>query len=155
MAAAICNDPTEGRCIPLLTNTRLTALQSGEIDVLFRNTTASMSRDTQLGLDFPAINYFDGQGFMVRRKPGMASAKDLHGASICVRQGTTTEFNLADYFRSNNLTYQPVLLGASDEPFTAYEAGQCDALTGDASALYAVRQRASNPEEHIILPEII
>ena len=103
MAAAIFNDPTKVRFIPLSAKDRFTALQSGEVDVLARNSTATMSRDTQLGLDFPAINYYDGQGFMVRKKLGVSSAKELNGASVCTQQGTTTELNLADFFRANNL----------------------------------------------------
>ena len=102
-----------------------------------------MSRDTQLGLDFPAINYFDGQGFMVRKKLGVSSAKELNGASICTQQGTTTELNLADYFRANNMKYEVVAFATSDETFKAYDAGRCDAFTTDASGLYAERLRAS------------
>jgi general L-amino acid transport system substrate-binding protein len=114
-----------------------------------------MSRDTQLGLDFPAINYFDGQGFMVRKKLGVASAKELGGASVCTQQGTTTELNLADFFRANNLKYEVVAFATADETFKAYDAGRCDAFTTDASGLYAERIKAANPDDHIILPEII
>jgi general L-amino acid transport system substrate-binding protein len=152
---AVFNDPTKVRFTPLSAKDRFTALQSGEIDILVRNTTYTMSRDTQLGVDFPAINYFDGQGFMVRSKLGVASAKDLNGASICTQQGTTTELNLADFFRSNNMKYEVVAFATSDETFKAYDTGRCDAFTTDASALYAERLRASNPDDHIILPEII
>ncbi len=110
IAAAIFDDPTKVRFIPLAAKDRFTALQSGEVDVLSRNSTMTMSRDTQLGLDFPAINYFDGQGFMVRKKLGVSSAKELNGASICTQQGTTTELNLADYFRANTMKYQVISL---------------------------------------------
>jgi general L-amino acid transport system substrate-binding protein len=155
VAAAIFDDPTKVRYIPLAAKDRFTALQSGEVDVLSRNSTATMSRDTQLGLDFPVINYFDGQGFMVRKKLGVSSAKELNGASICTQQGTTTELNLADYFRANNMKYEVVAFATSDETFKAYDAGRCDAFTTDASGLYAERLRASAPDDHIVLPEII
>src|SRR3954452_25433270 len=155
ISAAIFDDPNKIRFIPLAAKDRFTALQSGEVDVLARNSTATMSRDTQLGLDFPAINYFDGQGFMVRKKLGVSSAKELNGASICTQQGTTTELNLADYFRANNMKYEVVAFATSDETFKAYDAGRCDAFTTDASGLYAERLRASNPDDHIVLPEII
>jgi general L-amino acid transport system substrate-binding protein len=143
------------RFTPLTAKDRFTALQSGEVDVLARNSTATMSRDTQLGLDFPIINYFDGQGFMVRKKLGVASAKELGGASVCTQQGTTTELNLADFFRANNIKYEVVAFATADETFKAYEAGRCDAFTTDASGLYAERVKASAPDEHIVLPEII
>jgi general L-amino acid transport system substrate-binding protein len=155
IAAAIFDDPTKVRYIPLAAKDRFTALQSGEVDVLSRNSTATMSRDTQLGLDFPVINYFDGQGFMVRKKLNVSSAKELDGASICTQQGTTTELNLADYFRANNMKYEVVAFATSDETFKAYDAGRCDAFTTDASGLYAERLRASAPDDHIVLPEII
>ena len=145
MAAAIFDDPTKVRFIPLAAKDRFTALQSGEVDVLARNSTATMSRDTQLGLDFPAINYFDGQGFMVRKKLGVASAKELNGASICTQQGTTTELNLADYFRANNMKYEVVAFATLDETFKAYDAGRCDAFTTDASGLYSERLRGFEP----------
>jgi general L-amino acid transport system substrate-binding protein len=155
IAAAIFNDPTKVRFIPLTAKDRFTALQSGEVDALARNSTWTMSRDTQLGLDFPVVNYFDGQGFMVRKSVGVASAKELTGASVCTQQGTTTELNLADFFRSNNLKYEVVAFSTADETFKAYDSGRCDAFTTDASGLYSEKQRASNPDDHIILPEII
>jgi len=155
IAAAIFNDPTKVRFIPLSAKDRFTALQSGEVDVLARNSTWTMSRDTQLGLDFVATNYYDGQGFMVRKKLGIASAKELGGASVCTQQGTTTELNLADFFRANNLKYEVVAFATADETFKAYDSGRCDAFTTDASGLYAERNRASNPDDHIVLPEII
>jgi general L-amino acid transport system substrate-binding protein len=114
-----------------------------------------MSRDTQLSLDFPAVNYFDGQGFMIRKSAGVASAKELNGASVCTQQGTTTELNLADFFRANNLKYEVVAFATADETFKAYDSGRCDAFTTDASGLYSERLRASNPDDHIVLPEII
>jgi general L-amino acid transport system substrate-binding protein len=155
LAAAIFGDPTKVRFTPLAAKDRFTALQSGEVDVLIRNTTVTMSRDTTLGLDFPAVNYYDGQGFMVRKKLGVASAKELNGASVCTQQGTTTELNLADYFRANNMKYEVVAFATSDETFKAYDTGRCDAFTTDASGLYAERLRASAPDDHIVLPEII
>ena len=155
ISAAIFNDPNKVRYIPLSSKDRFTALQSGEVDLLVRNSTWTMSRDTQLGLDFTAVNYFDGQGFMVRKKLGVASAKELDGASVCTQQGTTTELNLADYFRSIGKKYEVVAFATSDETFKAYDAGRCDAFTTDASGLYAERLRASNPDDHIVLPEII
>ena len=155
IAAAIFNDPTKVRFIPLSAKDRFTALQSGEVDVLVRNTTWTMSRDTQLGLDFTGVNYYDGQGFMVRKKLGVASAKELNGASVCTQQGTTTELNLADFFRANNLKYEVVAFATAAETFNAYNSGRCDAFTTDASGLYSERLKAANPDEHIVLPEII
>jgi general L-amino acid transport system substrate-binding protein len=155
IAAAIFNDPTKVRFIPLSAKDRFTALQSGEVDVLVRNTTWTMSRDTQLGLDFTGINYYDGQGFLVRKKLGVASAKELNGASVCTQQGTTTELNLADFFRANNLKYEVVAFATAAETFDAYNSGRCDAFTTDASGLYSERLKAANPDEHIVLPEII
>jgi len=154
-AAAIFNDPTKVRFIPLAGKDRFTALQAGEVDVLVRNSTWTMSRDTQLGLDFPAVYYYDGQGFMVRKKLGVSSAKELNGATICTQQGTTTELNLADFFRSNTIKYEVVAFATADETFKAYTSGRCDAFTTDGSALFAERLRASNPDEHVVLPEII
>ena len=155
LAAAIFNDVTKVRFIPLSAKDRFTALQSGEVDILSRNTTWSMSRDTALGLDFPAVNFYDGQGFMVKKKLGVTSAKQLDGASVCTQQGTTTELNLADYFRANKMKYEVVAFASADETFKAYDAGRCDAFTTDASGLYAERLRASAPDDNIVLPEII
>ena len=155
IAAAIFNDPIKVRFIPLSAKDRFTALQSGEVDVLVRNTTWTMSRDTQLGLDFTGVNYYDGQGFLVRKKLGVASAKELNGASVCTQQGTTTELNLADFFRANNLKYEVVAFATAAETFDAYNSGRCDAFTTDASGLYSERLKAANPDEHIVLPEII
>ena len=155
IAAAVFNDPTKVRFIPLSAKDRFTALQSGEVDVLVRNTTWTMSRDTQLGLDFTGVNYYDGQGFLVRKKLGVASAKELNGASVCTQQGTTTELNLADFFRANNLKYEVVAFATAAETFDAYNSGRCDAFTTDASGLYSERLKAANADEHIVLPEII
>jgi len=155
LSAAIFNDVTKVRFIPLSAKDRFTALQSGEVDILSRNTTWSMSRDTALGLDFPAVNFYDGQGFMVKKKLGVTSAKQLDGASVCTQQGTTTELNLADYFRANKMKYEVVAFASADETFKAYDSGRCDAFTTDASGLYAERLRASAPDDNIVLPEII
>ncbi len=155
IAAAIFNDPTKVKFVPLSAKDRFTAVQSGEVDVLVRNTTWTISRDTSLGLNFGAINYFDGQGFLVRKSLKIASALELNGASVCVQQGTTTELNLADYFRANKLELKSVTFATSDETIKAYEAGRCDAFTTDASGLYAERLRLAKADEHMVLPEII
>ncbi len=155
IAAAIFNDPTKVKFVPLSSKDRFTALQSGEVDVLVRNTTWTMSRDTSLGLEFGPVNYYDGQGFMVRKKLKIASAMELSGASVCTQQGTTTELNLADFFRANKLKYEVVTFSTSDETIKAYDAGRCDAFTTDASGLYSERLRLTAPDDHIVLPEII
>jgi general L-amino acid transport system substrate-binding protein len=155
IAAAILDDPTKVRIVPLTANDRFPALQSGEVDVLSRNTTATMSRDTRLGFDFPAVNYYDGQGFMVRKALGVSSAKGLNGKSVCTQQGTTNELNLVDYFRANNMTYRRVAFATGDEARTTYDGGGCDAFTSDASGLYAERMKLSISDDHIVLPEII
>jgi len=155
IAAAVFNDPTKVKFVPLSAKDRFTALQSGEVDVLVRNTTWTSSRDTSLGLNFAAVNYYDGQGFMVKKSLKVASAKELSGASICVQQGTTTELNLADYFRANKLELKSVTFATSDETTKAYDSGRCDAFTTDASGLYAERLRVAKPEDHMVLPEII
>ena len=155
IASAVFNDPTKVKFVPLTAKDRFTAMQSGEVDVLIRNTTWTISRDTSLGLNFSAVNYYDGQGFLVRKKLNIKSAKELAGASICTQQGTTTELNLADFFRSNNLKYDAVVFATNDETVKAYESGRCDAFTTDASGLYAERLRLSNPDEHMVLADII
>ncbi len=155
IAAAVLSDAKKVKFIPLSAKDRFTALQSGEVDVLVRNTTWTMSRDTSLGLDFRAVNYFDGQGFMVRKKLGVTSATQLNGASVCTQQGTTTELNLADFFRANKLKYEVVAFASSDETIKAYDAGRCDVFTTDASGLYAERLKLTAPDDHIVLPEII
>ncbi len=155
IAAAIFDDPTKVRFVPLTAQARFTALQSGEVDVLVRNSTWTMSRDTTLGITFVATNYYDGQGFMVRKSLGVTSALKLDGAQVCTQQGTTTELNLADFFRKNNIKYTPVTFATADETRNAYEAGRCDAFTTDASGLYAERLKLAKPDDHIVLPEII
>ncbi|WP_336812819.1 amino acid ABC transporter substrate-binding protein [Bosea sp. MMO-172] len=155
ISATIFNDPNKVKFIPLSAKDRFTALQSGEVDVLVRNSTWTMTRDASLGLLFTGVNYYDGQGFLVRKKLGVNSALQLNGASVCTQQGTTTELNLADYFRANNLKYEVVAFATSDETVKAYDAGRCDAFTTDASGLYAERLKLANPDEHLVLPEII
>jgi general L-amino acid transport system substrate-binding protein len=155
ISATIFNDPAKVKFIPLSAKDRFTALQSGEVDVLVRNTTWTMSRDTSLGLLFTGVNYYDGQGFMVRKKLGVTSALQLSGASVCTQQGTTTELNLADFFRANNLKYEVVAFATSDETVKAYDSGRCDAFTTDASGLYSERLKLTAPDDHMVLPEII
>ncbi|MGL5117163.1 MAG: amino acid ABC transporter substrate-binding protein [Beijerinckiaceae bacterium] len=155
VSSALFNDATKVKFVSLAAKDRFTALQSGEIDVLSRNTTWTSSRDTSLGLNFVGVNYYDGQGFMVRKTAKIASAKELAGASVCVQQGTTTELNLADYFRANRLELKAVTFATNDETIKAYEGGRCDAFTTDASGLYAERLRTANPDDHMVLPEII
>lgn len=155
IAAAVVGDPNKVRFVPTTGQTRFTALSSGEVDVLTRNSTWSYQRDTELALDFPAVNYYDGQGFLVRKDLGVTSAKELDGATVCIQTGTTTELNLADYFRANNITYQPVNIDSNAEGEQQYLAGACDAYTTDASGLAATRAAFADPENHIILPEII
>jgi general L-amino acid transport system substrate-binding protein len=155
VASAVFNDPSKVRFTPLTAKDRFTALQSGEIDVLSRNTTWTMSRDTTLGLTFAGVTYYDGQGFMVRKSLNVTSAKELEGASICTQTGTTTELNVADYFRTNGMKYEVVAFSNLDEVIQAYEAGRCEVFTTDASGLYSNRTKLTNPEEHIVLPEII
>ena len=150
-------DPTKVKFTPLSAKDRFTALQSGEVDVLSRNTTWTINRDTALGLNFAGVTYYDGQGFMVNAKklPGVNSALQLSGAAVCVQSGTTTELNLADYFKANNLEYNPVVFEKVEEANAAYDAGRCDAYTTDQSGLYAVRLQMSAPDDHVVLPEII
>jgi general L-amino acid transport system substrate-binding protein len=155
LAAAIFNDPKAVQFTPLTAAERFTALQSGEVDVLFRNTTWTMSRDTQQGLAFTGVNYYDGQGFMTRKENNVASALELDGATVCVQTGTTTELNLADYFAANDMTFTPVVFEELSEVDAAYDSGACDAYTTDASGLAAIRLTLSAPDDHILLPEII
>ena len=155
VAAAIFDDPTKVKFVPLTAKDRFTALQSGEVDVLARNTTWTLSRDTALGLDFVAITFYDGQGFMVRKSLKVSSALELNEASVCVQQGTTTELNIADYFRSNHMSFKSVTFATSEEARKAYEAGRCDAYTTDSSALYSERLQLAEPGEHLVLPEIV
>ena len=155
IAAAIFNDPTKVRFIPLTAKDRFTAAQSGEVDVLIRNTTWTSSRDTTNGLNFTGVNYYDGQGFLIRKSLKLNSALELGDAAVCVQQGTTTELNLADYFRANKMKLKTVTFATSDEAVKAYDAGRCDAYTTDASALYAERLRTAKPDDHVVLPDII
>ena len=155
IAAAIFNDASKVKFVPLSAKDRFTALQSGEVDVLVRNTTWTSSRDSSLGLNFTGVDYYDGQGFMVRKALKVNSALELNGASVCVQQGTTTELNLADFFRAHNMQLKSVTFATANEAIKAYDAGRCDAYTTDASGLYAERLRLANPDDHIILPEII
>ncbi|MFZ5914961.1 MAG: amino acid ABC transporter substrate-binding protein, partial [Pseudomonadota bacterium] len=155
IAAAIFGDPEKVKFTPLSAKERFTALQSGEIDVLSRNTTWALSRDTALGFDFRGVTFYDGQGFMVRKSSGVKSALELDGATICVLMGTSTPLTLADFFRANNMKYEPVQFEKDDEVVATYESGRCDAYTSDQSGLYANRLTLKNPDEHIVLPEII
>jgi len=156
VAAAVLGDASKVRYTPLTAQQRFTALQSGEVDILSRNTTWTLSRDTGLGINFVGTNYYDGQAFMARRKLNVTSAKQLDGATVCVQPGTTTELNLADYFRANGMSFRPVVIEKLEEVLNAYFAGRCDVYTTDQSGLVAVlASRAPNPEEHVILPEVI
>jgi general L-amino acid transport system substrate-binding protein len=154
IAAAIFGDAEKVKYLPINAKDRPTILASGEIDVLIRNTTWTMSRETG-GMFFTGVNYYDGQGFMVRKKLNVDSALKLDGASVCVQQGTTTELNLADYFRAHNMKFEPVVFATDDETVKAYDTGRCDAYTTDASGLYAERLKLSAPDDNIVLPEII
>jgi general L-amino acid transport system substrate-binding protein len=155
IAAAIFNDPTKVKFVALTAKDRFTALQSGDVDVLIRNTTWSSSRDSQLGLNATSANYYDGQGFIVHKSLKVNSALELSDASVCVQQGTTTELNLADYFRSNKMKLKSVTFAQLDEALRAYDTGRCDAFTADASALYGARLKFAKPDDHVVLPEII
>jgi general L-amino acid transport system substrate-binding protein len=155
VAAAALGDASKVKFTPLSAKERFTALQSGEIDVLSRNTTWTSSRDGALGINFAGVTYYDGQGFLVNKKLGVKSAKELNGASVCVLAGTTTEQNLADYFRANKMTFTPVVFEKTDETITAYGAGRCDVLTSDQSQLYAQRIKLKDPGNHAVLPEVI
>ncbi len=156
LAAALFGDVSKVKYVPLTAQQRFTALQSGEVDLLSRNTTWTLLRDADLGLNFGPVVYYDGQGFMVSKKSGVKSAKELNGATICVQPGTTTELNLADYFRANKLEFKPVVIEKLDEAENAFFSGRCDAYTTDRSGLAATRAaRAPNPDDYVILPEII
>lgn len=155
LAAAVFGDAGKVRFTPLSAKERFTALQSGEVDILSRNTTWTASRDTELGFDFVGVSFYDGQGFMVRKDLGVKSARELDGATICANAGTTTELNIADYFRTHGMKYRPVVFEKSDETVAAYDAGRCDVYTTDRSGLYAQRVKLKNPDAHVILPEVI
>ena len=155
VAAAIFGDKSKVKYTPTTGKTRFETLKSGEIDMLARNTTWTFSRDVDLGLTFVGINYYDGQGFIGRKSLGISSAKELDGASICIQTGTTTELNLADFFRLNGLSYEPVPIETNEEARTNYVADRCDVYTTDASGLAATRSTFANPDDHVIYPEII
>jgi general L-amino acid transport system substrate-binding protein len=156
VAAGLFGDAAKVKYTPLSAQQRLPALQSGEIDMLARNTTWTLSRDTSNGLNFTAVNYYDGQGFMVARKAGVKSAKDLNGATVCVLPGTTTEQNLSDYFRATKMQFKPVVIEKNEELTSAFFSGRCDAISSDASQLAAIRANESpNPDDFVILPELI
>jgi general L-amino acid transport system substrate-binding protein len=155
VSAAIFGDPDKIKWVTLTTQTRFTALQSKEIDVLCRNATRTLTRETDLGLNFVSVNYYDGQGFLIPKKLGVKSAKELSGASVCVLPGTTTEQNAADFFRANKLTMKPVVIEQNTELNQAFFGGRCDCLTSDASQLAGIRAVAPNPDDYLILPDII
>ena len=154
-AAAVLGDPNAIKFTPTTGKTRFTALASGEIDILYRNTTWTLSRDVDLKFEFVGVNYYDGQGFMVRKGLGVKSAKELDGATVCIQTGTTTELNLADFFRANNMKYEPVPIEKNSEAKQRYLAEACDVYTTDASGLAATRASFENPDDHMVLPEII
>jgi len=155
VASAVFGDATKVKYTPLSSKDRFTALQSGEVDLLSRNTTWTINRDTALGLNFRPITYYDGQGFMVRKELNVKSALELSGAAVCVQSGTTTELNLADYFKANNLQYNPVVFDKLEEVNAAYDSGRCDVYTTDQSGLYSLRLTLKNPDDNVVLPEII
>ncbi len=155
VAAAVLGDAKKVKFTPLTAKQRFTVLQSGEIDMLSRNTTWTLTRDSALGLNFAGVAYYDGQGFMVRKSLGIKSARELGGATVCINSGTTTELNAADYFRANGMRYTPVTFEKSDEVVAAYDAGRCDVYTTDQSGLYAQRIKLKDSDAHVILPEII
>jgi general L-amino acid transport system substrate-binding protein len=156
VAAALFGDAAKVRYTPLNAQQRFTALQSGEIDLLSRNTSWTLARDAGLGINFAGINYYDGQGFMVPKKRGVKSAAELAGATVCVQPGTTTELNLADYFRAKKMKFKPVVIEKMEEVLEAYFAGRCDVYSTDVSGLIAGRaSRAAEASEHVILAEVI
>ncbi len=155
IAAAVLGDPNKVRWVVLSSQARLPALQSGQVDVLSRTTTWSHTRDTANGLNFTAVNFYDGQGFMVRRSANVSRASELAGATICVTSGTTNELNLADWSRANNIEIRPLVFDQNEETRLAYQAGRCDAFTTDASQLAGIRTALRDPSEHVILPDII
>jgi general L-amino acid transport system substrate-binding protein len=155
VAAAVLGDGNAVEFVPTTGKTRFTALASGEIDMLARNTTWTFSRDVDLKFEFTGVNYYDGQGFMAPKELGVSSATELDGATVCIQTGTTTELNLADFFRSNNISYEPVPIETGAEAVQQYIAGACDVYTTDASALAAQRANFANPGDHVLLPEIV
>jgi general L-amino acid transport system substrate-binding protein len=155
VAAAIFDDPNKAKFVPLDANERFRELQSRKVDILSRNSTWSMSREENYDLYFPAVAYYDGQGFMVPRSRNIDSALDLNNSKVCVQASTTTELNLADYFRTNNIKYEEVKFPKLDEVVKAYETGKCDTFTADVSQLYALRLNLAKPDDHVILPDVI
>ena len=155
VAAAIFGDAAKVKYTPLTAKERFTALQSGEIDILSRNTTWTLTRDSNLGLNFAGISYYDGQGFLVKKNLGVKSAQELDGATVCILAGTTTELNVADYFRANGMKYTPITFDKTDETTKAFDAGRCDVLTSDQSQLYSIRMQLANPKDAMVLPEVI
>lgn len=155
VAAAVLGDAGKVQYKPLTAKERFTALQSGEIDMLSRNTTWTHTRDTSLGLNFAGVNYYDGQGFMVARDLGVGSALELDGAAVCIQAGTTSELNLADYFRANGMSYNAITFDTSDQTRAGFDSGRCDVLTSDQSQLYALRIGLKKPDAAIVLPEVI
>ena len=155
VAAAVLGDATKVKFSPLTAKERFTALQSGEIDILSRNTTWTLTRDASLGLNFAGVNYYDGQGFMVSKKLGVDSTLKLDGAAICIQAGTTTELNLSDYFKANNMKYKAITFDTNDQTIEGYKSGRCDVLTTDQSGLYSLRLKLEKPDDAVVLPEII
>ena len=155
ISVAVFGEPDKLEFVPLTAKTRFTALQSGEVDVLTRNATQTLSRETSLGLNFAHVNFYDGQGFLIAKDMGVTSAKELDGATVCVLPGTTTELNVADFFRANGMSMEPVVIESTPELNKAFFAGRCDVMTSDASQLAGVRAVAPNPDDYIILPELI
>jgi len=155
VAAAVFGDASKVKYIPLTAKERFTALQSGEIDVLSRATTWTATRDTSLGLNFAGVNYYDGQGFLVRKALGVSSAKELNGATFCIQAGTTTELNLTDYFQANKMEYKAVTYDTSGQTVDGFKSGRCDVLTSDASQLYGLKLKLEDPDSAFVLPEII
>ncbi len=155
VAAAALGDSEKVKFVPLTAKERLTALQSGEIDLLARNTTWTLTRDAGLGLNFIGVNYYDGQGFLVKKSLGIKSALELDGATLCINSGTTTELNVADYFRKNKMDYTPIVFDTPDQTVKGFETGRCDVLTSDQSQLYSQRVKLADPESAIVLPEVI
>ncbi|HFC92732.1 MAG TPA: amino acid ABC transporter substrate-binding protein, partial [Leucothrix mucor] len=155
VAAAVLGDAKKVKFNPLTAKERFTALQSGEIDMLSRNTTWTLTRDASLGLNFAGVNYYDGQGFMVSKKLGVKSVNDLDGAAVCIQAGTTTELNLADYFKAHNMKFKAITFDTSDQTIKGFEAGRCDMLTSDQSQLYALRIKLAKPDDAVVLPEVI
>ncbi|MCE2571997.1 amino acid ABC transporter substrate-binding protein [Motilimonas eburnea] len=155
IASAVLGDANKVKYVPLTAKERFTALQSGEIDVLVRSSTWTSSRDISLGLNFAGVNYYDGQGFLINKSLGVSSAKELDGATFCIQAGTTTELNLTDYFKSQNMEYKAVTYDTSGQTIDGFKKGRCDAVTSDASQLYGLRLKMDKPDSVMVLPEII